>query len=153
MSSGPNSTSTTGPITRTTRPVPPCAVDDCSVAVAVMRHSLSVLSFLGQGFGAADDFHDFLGDLRLPGGVGVTGELLDELVRVVGGRLHRPLPGGLLARRRIEHGREDARLDVARQPRVEPPPRAAAAARRALPGRWARSRTAGCLPERRPRTR
>src|SRR3954447_19039473 len=98
MLSGANSTSTTGPMTRTTRPVPPpLCVEVPSSTVAVILHSHSLFASFCQGFGAADDLHDFLRDLCLAGRVCVPGERLDQLVRVVTGRLHRPLACGLLA--------------------------------------------------------
>src|SRR6185312_9304323 len=93
MSSAANSTSTTGPITRATRPVPSaaaCAPAACS-AVAVMI-SLTP-GRLGQRVRAADNLADFLGNLGLPCLVGVPGELVEQLIGVVGGRLHRPAPG------------------------------------------------------------
>src|ERR1700722_6741656 len=95
MSSAPNSTSTTGPITRATRPVPSpsaCASAACS-AVAVMKVSLTP-GRIGQRVGTADNLADFLGNLGLTSLVGVPGELLEQFVGVVRGRLHGPAPGG-----------------------------------------------------------
>ena len=43
----------------------------------------------------------------------------DELLGVVGGRLHGPLAGGVLRRRGVEQGGVDAGLDVAGQERLE----------------------------------
>src|SRR5438093_12320545 len=70
---GGNSTSTTGPITRTTRPFacPSC----CAIA--------SSLPGPGERFRAADDLQDLCRDLVLSGPVGLAGQDLDELVRVV----------------------------------------------------------------------
>ena len=45
--------------------------------------------------------------------------LRDELLGVVGGRLHGPLAGGVLGRRGVEQGGVEAGLDVAGQERVE----------------------------------
>src|SRR5438270_126091 len=70
---------------------------------------------LAQRLGAAHDLHDLGGDARLGQLVGVDGQVLDELLGVVGGGLHGPLAGGLLRRRRLEQGGEDARLDVTRE--------------------------------------
>src|SRR3954447_19981329 len=96
MVSGANSTSITGPMTRTTRPVPPSCVGDFSSAVAVIGHFPSLSVSLGEGFSATHDLHDFLGDLRLSRGVCVPGEGLDQLVSVVAGGLHCTLPSCLL---------------------------------------------------------
>src|SRR5690349_3759587 len=96
MASTGYSTSTTGPITRAMRPVVPPAVSLVSSTVAVMSLlSLDSSFCLGvrQGVHAADDLADLLGDAGLTGLVGHPGVLLDELVGVVGRRLH-----GLLAR-------------------------------------------------------
>src|SRR3712207_2500628 len=98
-----NSTSTTGPVTRTTRP----AAVVCEV---VGRSSVTVIctallplglrwsgkggSVVGTGrdqrVGSADDLADLLGDLGLTSLVGLPGQVLGQLLGVVGGRLHRP---------------------------------------------------------------
>src|SRR4249919_1146363 len=118
------STSTTGPITRATRPVaPPDPVSLVSSTVAVMVFSsvsrtgplLGLCLGVGQRIHAADDLADLLGDAGLTGLVGHPGVLLDELVRVVGRRLHRLLPGGELGGRRLQQRVEDPALDVLRQ--------------------------------------
>src|SRR5215468_132526 len=91
--SAANSTSTTGPMTRATwptravssRPPPPVAWFSW---IAVISTSLAPCDCLGQRVGAPDDLADFLGDLRLACLVGLAGELLQQLVGVVGGRLH-----------------------------------------------------------------
>ena len=44
---------------------------------------------IGQRVGTADDLADFLGDLRLALPVGLQREGLDQVVGVIGGRLHR----------------------------------------------------------------
>src|SRR5690606_14040818 len=99
-----NSTSTTGPVTRATRPTP------VSTACAVI--SLFPRCGVRQRFRATDDLADFLGDLRLASLVHLLRELLDQLVGVVRGRLHGPAPRRLLRRRRLKQRREDPRLDV-----------------------------------------
>src|SRR5215467_8273712 len=89
-----NSTSTTGPVTRATWPVRPASTSPPPAAVfstvAVIVTSLAPCERLGQRVRAANDLADFLGDLGLAGLVSFTGELLEQIVRVVGGRLHRP---------------------------------------------------------------
>src|SRR4051794_13413559 len=88
------STSTTGPITRAIRPVEPVPVSLVSSTVAVIS-PLPLLGFclcIGKRVHAADDLADLLGDTGLAGLVGHPCELLDELVGVVGRRLHRLLP-------------------------------------------------------------
>src|ERR1051326_4006877 len=98
MCSAGNPTSTTGPMTRATRPVPTAASPLSAVfsTVAVMCSSLTLCACVGQGVGAAHDLADFLGDLGLPGVVRLAGQGLEEIVRVVGGRLHGPGPRGQL---------------------------------------------------------
>src|SRR6476646_3465975 len=115
-----NSMSTTGPMTRAIRPPVPSVAVLFSSAVAVMSlNSLTVRRWLfgrsvgvGQGVHATDDLADFLGDARLPGLVGDTGVLLDQLFGVVSRRLHGPLARGQLRGRRLEQREEDAALDV-----------------------------------------
>ena len=118
MPSTGNSTSTTGPMMREMRPTPPTAwVSLRSLTDAVMVSPRSLA--LGQRAGAADDFADLLGDLGLTSLVGQAGVLLDELLGVVRGRLHRPLAGGELGRGGLEHAVEEPGVDVLRQQRVE----------------------------------
>src|SRR5215471_10575502 len=102
-----NSTSTTGPMTRATwptRPGPPAAWVSW---VAVISTSLAPCDCLGQRVGAPDDLADFLGDLRLAGLVSLAAELLEQVVGVVGGRLHRAPPrrdfGGGAHQQRVEN--------------------------------------------------
>src|SRR3954453_22568878 len=122
-----NSMSTTGPMTLAIRPPVPSVAVLFSSAVAVMSlNSLTVRRWLfgrsvgvGQGVDAADDLADFLGDARLPGLVGDTGVLLDQLFGVVGRGLHRPLPCGQLGGRGLEQREEDPALDVLGQERVQ----------------------------------
>src|SRR6478735_2886349 len=99
-----NSMSTTGPITRTTRPW----VGGASVVV------ISVLFVAGGGesVGAADDLGEFLGDLRLPGLVGLPAEVADDVVGVVGGGLARGPSGRRLAGRGVQQRRVDPGLQV-----------------------------------------
>src|ERR1700756_4977556 len=104
MCSAANSTSTTGPMTRATRPVP-AAVSPLSASfstVAVMSSSLTRCARGGQRAGAADDLADFLGDLGLPRVIRLTGQRLDQIVRVIGGRLHRAPTRGQLRRGRLQ---------------------------------------------------
>src|SRR5205085_3569139 len=142
MSPGGNSTSTTGPAIETTFPSlwPSSSLCCCSVSVTLIgRRSYSLLvrgrdvlhglhlaegvgglmARLAQGFGAAHDLHDLGGDARLTQLVGVDGQVLDELLGVVGGRLHGPLACRLLGRGSFEHGCKDAGLDVAREQVLE----------------------------------
>src|SRR3954452_16662236 len=130
-----NSTSTTGPVTRTTRPLAPwvcevvgrssvrviCAVLlPCGAVLWVDRGSGSVVGAgRHEGVGAADDLADLLGDLGLAGLVGLPREVLRKLLGVVGGRLHRPAPRRRLRGRGLEHRRVDPGGDVLRQQRVE----------------------------------
>src|SRR4051812_12983289 len=122
-----NSMSTTGPMTLAIRPPVPSVAVLFSSAVAVMSlNSLTVRRWLfgrsvgvGQGVDAADDLADFLGDARLPGLVGDTGVLLDQLFGVVGRRLHGPLARRQLRGRRLKKREEDAALDVLGEQRVE----------------------------------
>src|ERR1700761_8064033 len=97
----PNSTSTTGPITRTTRPV--LVLVSFSIK-AVMSLFASCRS---EGVGAADDLADFLGDLGLASLVRQSGVSPDQFGGVVAGRLHRPPPGGRLRGGRLQQRRED----------------------------------------------
>src|SRR5512135_1390621 len=105
MCSAGNSTSTTGPMTRATRPAPTAASPLSAVfsTVAVMCSSLTRCACVGQGVGTAHDLADFLGDLGLPRVVRLTGQGLEEVTRVVGGRLHRAAAGGQLGGRGLQH--------------------------------------------------
>src|SRR5438309_6665068 len=88
--SGGNSTSTTGPAMATIRPSFSC---DSWGGVSVTAIPLFLaLASLGQRLGAAHDLHDLGGDGLLPGPVGDALQGPDQLVGVVGGRLHGPLP-------------------------------------------------------------
>src|SRR3954447_16253022 len=119
-----NSTSTTGPVTRTTRPVPArfCAVGGrssvtvictallpcgcrCGIAGTFGCGSGSIAGVGGdQRVGAADDLADLLGDLGLAGLVGLPGQVLGQFLGVVGGRLHRPPARRRLRGRGLQHG-------------------------------------------------
>src|SRR3954451_18024367 len=132
IASAGNSMSTTGPITRDTRPVPACADSvELSFRVAVIA-SLTLLdassggrasSRFGRGVresvGTADDLADLLRDLRFASVVRQQCVAPDQLVGVVRRRLHRALPGGELAGRRHQQRVEHPGLDVPRQQRVE----------------------------------
>src|SRR5262245_5144699 len=90
--SGGNSTSTTGPAMATTRPSLSW-VEGWGSAVTVMGTPASVGA---EGFGTAHDFHDLGGDRVLAGAVHRARETDDQVLGVVGGRLHRPLAGRVL---------------------------------------------------------
>src|SRR4051795_12558180 len=122
ISSTPNSMSTTGPMTRATRPVPASWVSGAVSATAVISFTpalVTACSCIGQRVGAPDDLADLLGDLGLTGGVGRDRVLLDELGRVVGRGLHRPAAGRQLRGGRLQHRVVDPALDVAGEQRVE----------------------------------
>src|SRR6188472_4013951 len=119
ISSGANSTSTTGPMTRTTRPVPPSVGPSVWVFSMVAVMCFCSLSCRGQRLGATHDLHDFLRDLCLARGVGGAGVALHQLVRVVTGGLHRTPAGRRLGRGRLEQCVPDPALHVTRQQRIE----------------------------------
>src|SRR5690349_15184072 len=101
-----NSTSTTGPVTRATRPTTAVSVFS---AVRLMASSLSCGLFARrQSVGAADDLGDLLRDLGLASIVAQAGVVGDELVGVVAGGLHRLLRRGVLRSRRLKECVEDA---------------------------------------------
>src|SRR6478752_6282830 len=112
-----NSMSTTGPVTRATRPTTAVSVFS---AVRLMASALSCGLFARrESVGAADDLGDLLRDLGLASVVAQAGVVGVELVRVVARRLHRLLCRGVLGSRRLEEGVEDAALDVHRQERIQ----------------------------------
>src|SRR5580700_749424 len=121
----PNSTSTTGPVTRATWPIrpvpsrPPLPVAEFSVVAVICRPSLAPCERLGQRVGASDDLADFLGDLGLAGLVGLTRELLKQVVGVVGGRLHGPPPRRDLGGRALQERMVDPVLDVQREKGIQ----------------------------------
>src|SRR3954451_3398999 len=146
--SGGNSTSTTGPAIATTRPSFRPVVVGVSAVTVMFRSPTGALRVgFGAGFeqvgasrldgvgeevvgdelllrpaqrlGATDDLHDLGGDGILAGAVHDAREVDDEVVRVVGGRLHRALTRRVLGCGRVEQRRERARLDVAREQEVE----------------------------------
>src|SRR5919106_3191083 len=126
--SGENSTSTTGPITRTIRPFdrsfpPPLPVasllSSLAIALTTPPTNRSLFRRRLQRLGAADDLADLGGDLALPGLVGHPGEDLDQVLRVLGRGLHRPPPGRVLRRRGLEHRGVDLRVHVPGQEVVE----------------------------------
>src|SRR5438445_3554514 len=77
----------------------------------VLRLALPLL----EGFGAADDVEQLLGDLLLARLVVLDGENLDHLLRVLRRRLHRGHPRAVLAREGLHEGTEDLGPYVARQ--------------------------------------
>src|ERR671932_119708 len=104
IDSAGNSMSTTGPMTRDTRPAPPdAAAGELSFRVAVIALS-SAGGGVGEGVRATDDLADLLGDLGLAGVVRQPGVPLDQFVRVVGRGLHRSLARGELAGSRPQQG-------------------------------------------------
>src|SRR5210317_642838 len=109
-----NSTSTTGPVTRATRPVVVAFV----VAVFVISLSLSLLR-RSEGVGAAHDFGNLLGNFSLASVVRQAGVFTDQLVGVVTGRLHRLLASSVFSRRGLQHGGEDSVLDVDRKQGIQ----------------------------------
>src|SRR5690606_7058816 len=131
IASSGNSMSTTGPITRATRPVagPLVWSTVASTVVAVILASLrwaggssggeSVVCSGRQGVGTGDDLADLLGDVRLTGLVGQSGVRADQVLGVVRRRVHRALPGRELGGRRVEQDGVDPLLHVARQERVQ----------------------------------
>src|ERR1700712_3697270 len=113
--------STTGPVTRATRPTPtsPECRCVCTATAELMACGLSCSASAGQRVRATDDLGDLLGDLLLPRVVREARVLADEGVGVVARRLHGPLRGRVLAGCRLEHRGVDPGLDVDRQQRVE----------------------------------
>ena len=72
---------------------------------------------LAQRLGATDDLHDLGGDGVLAGPVHDPAQVLDQLVGVVGGRLHGPLAGGVLGRGRSSMAaRTSASSQLGKQP-------------------------------------
>src|SRR5260370_37507552 len=109
ISSTPNSTSTIGPITRATRPVPSLAACPAAACSAIAVIISLAPDRLGERVRTADNLADFLGNLCLPRLVGVPGEPFEQLIGVVRGRLHRPSAGGdLRGRRGAQPGGEPA---------------------------------------------
>src|SRR4051794_5506151 len=124
-----NSMSTTGPITRATRPTPgpaACSIET-SLAVAVICLSLRscgavprwVCGSGGEGVGARHDLADLLGDLGLAGLVGQARVHAHQVLGVLRGGVHRALAGGQLGRRRLQQAAVDPAAHVHRQERVE----------------------------------
>src|ERR1700722_5947691 len=103
-----NSTSTTGPITCTTAPVP-----DFNSTTAIS------LSSAFERRCAGDDLHQFCRDRCLPHLVGGEGQVLDELACIVGRVAHRNHSCSLLGCRVFQDGARLLRLDVSGQQRVE----------------------------------
>src|SRR5690606_17753198 len=100
--------SSTGPMTRATRPVTAAESVVVSSTVAVMV-SLSIgVGGLGQRVSATHDLADFLGDAGLAGLVRQSGVLLDEVLRVVGRGLHGLLEGSQLGSGRLQQTGVDA---------------------------------------------
>src|ERR1039457_7448243 len=96
-----NSTSTTGPITCTTAPVP-----DFNSTTAIS------LSSAFERSGAGDDLHQLCRDRCLPHLVGGEGQVFDELACVVGRVAHRHHARGLLGCGVLEHCAIHLCLDI-----------------------------------------
>src|SRR5262245_34759872 len=101
-----NSTSTTGPMTWTTRPT-------FSVAMISSPSAGSLRA------GPGDHLDDLLGDGGLAHLVHVEREAVDHLFRVVAGRVHGRHARPVLRRRRLQHRAPDLDLDVLGQDLVE----------------------------------
>src|SRR6266545_422838 len=99
-SSMENSMSTTGPITRTTRPLP--FPSSSAISSIPSRSSRLVAGGRAERLGRAHDVHDLRGDLGLTGLVRHARQHLGQLLRVLGGGLHGPPPVHVLRRRRLE---------------------------------------------------
>src|SRR5438270_8991520 len=113
------STSTTGPMTRTTLPV---ALPFFFSAIWLLSPPWldpDTLARRAKRLRSPDDLHDLRGDLRLPCLVRHARQDLDELFGVLGCGAHGPAPGSVLRRGRLEQGAEHPSLDVARQQRRE----------------------------------
>src|SRR5713226_2390059 len=91
-----NSTSRTGPMTWTTRPM----LCSAMFLAPVTFESL-------QSRRPGDDLDQFLGDPRLAGAVVVQGQRVDHVSRVLGRRVHRGHACGVLGRRGLEKDLED----------------------------------------------
>src|SRR5829696_1708603 len=102
--------STTGPVIWMTRPVAAGAAVAMGVPPRLRRLA---------GLGAARDLDHLASDVGLSDLVVRERQVLDELLRVLGGVLHRDHPGALLARLGLEHRLEQARRDVAGEKRSE----------------------------------
>src|SRR3954447_15386340 len=104
-----NSMSTTGPVIAITRPV---------VGAATAILCLLLLPRSGR-FGPGRDLDHLARDVRLANLVVGEGQVLDELLRVLGGVLHRHHLRRVEARRQLERRLEDACRDVARHELLE----------------------------------
>src|SRR6266545_1022486 len=116
-SSSGNSTSTTGPITRTTRPLP--FPSSSAISSIPSRSSQLVAGSRTQRLGRAHDVHDLRGDLGLARLVGHACQHLGQLLRVLGRGLHGPSPVRVLRSGRLEQRGIDLRDHVLGQELVE----------------------------------
>src|SRR3954447_4992378 len=108
--------STTGPMTRATRPTP--GPEACSTAASVVVAVMFFSGFVGSAgerVGARHDLADLLRDLGLAGLVGEPGVHAHQVLRVLGGGVHRALTSGQLGCRRLEQAGVDAAADVPRK--------------------------------------
>ena len=86
---------------------------ECGCHDVLASYSALGVGGLAQCLGSPDDLHDLGGDGVLTGAVHVPSQRLGQLVGVLGGRRHGPLPGRVLAGGRLEQGAEQRRLDIA----------------------------------------
>src|SRR6266496_1761365 len=129
--SGGNSTSTTGPITATIRPCrcpSPLALSAISLTLRFVasrrllvdpRRAGRSSRLLLQRLRSAHDLRDLRGDLRLAGLVGLAGQDLDQVLRVLRRGLHRSAPRSVLRRSRLEHRVKHLGRHVLRQQEIE----------------------------------
>src|SRR3954453_5170272 len=116
-SSSGKTASITTPVISSIRPTLRCSSSERSSvrsSVALMRVPL-----LAQRLGAGDDFHDLLGDLGLARAVHLERQVVDDLLRVVGGAAHRGHAGAVLGRGGLEQGAIDRDLHVVRDEALE----------------------------------
>src|SRR5262249_56731997 len=100
---GSNSMSTTGPMT-------------CTIFPMLMPRLLrSACAACLEGFRAADDVEQLLGDLLLARLVVLDRQDVDHLLGVLGGRLHRRHASAVLAGQRLHQSAVDLHAHVARQ--------------------------------------
>src|SRR2546422_2345490 len=129
-SPGPNSTSTTAPMTWLIRPSrgaflfgPPCACPASAFSVfgafALVFAIRAPPSSRARGLGAAHDLHQLGGDSSLADLVRVERQRVDQIAGGVGCVLHRDHLGRVLACLVLEHCLKNLRLDVAWQQPVE----------------------------------
>ena len=101
----------------------PRHLDDPSYRMALQPLRCSFRSLMRSsappGFGPADDLGNLGGDLGLPGPVGRHGQRPDQVVGVVGCRLHCPPASRVLGGGGFEQHVEHDRLDISGQEAIE----------------------------------